>query len=135
MNFVDLEKAVTWIETRWGRTNKWDRFHDLYSDFAPYTAGALKQALYQLYRGGQKYPPGPPELLKTVSEVQQLRVARGEDDIPRACNGDHTWAAPLPFDEDRHVTCVLCGETGGIWTHTHHWVNGCCAYCPDKETA
>jgi len=99
-----------------------------------FTAGALNQALYQLFRSGLKYAPGPSELWKTVAEVQALRVARGEDDLDLVCS-KHVWAQPAPYDEDRRQTCVLCGETGIIVECEHHFQNGRCVYCPGSSNA
>lgn len=136
MNYLDLEKAVDWIETRWGTSKAWARWEELYDDFANYTAGALRQALHQFYKAGHRYPPSPAELMKATAEVQALRIARGDDQIPRDCSGDHVWADPLPFEEDRHRICVLCGQTGRIVSCDHQFSSrGRCVWCPAQEKA
>ena len=131
MTLVDLARAVDWIETRWGSSKAWQRWEELFEDFATYTAGALKQALYEFYNAGHRYAPTPSELKKKISEVQRLRIERGDDPVSRVCLGDHVFAGPGPDDEDRHYYCVLCGERGPVFRCEHAFrSDGRCAWCP-----
>ncbi len=132
---LDLQRAVEYMELHWGRSNKWDRWEDLYPEFASFTAGALNQALNQLYRSGAKFTPSSSELWKAVSEVQAQRVAHDEDDIDQSCGGNHVWADPLPTDDDRHRTCVRCDEVGPAVVCEHLFQKGLCVYCLDKAEA
>lgn len=109
MTPADLERGVDWIETRWGQATAWSRWEELYEDFADYSAGALMEALSLLYRGGQKYPPGSAEVMKTISETQRKRIERGEDDQVRVECESHTWAVPTAAYVDTVPSCVRCG--------------------------
>jgi hypothetical protein len=136
VNYLDMSRAVDKIESRWGHAKTWENWESLTEDFAHFTAGAFMEALEVVYRSGQRYAPSPSEMMKRTSEVQVLRIERGIDQIERNCNGAHVWADPWPTDEDRHRTCVLCGEIGALVSCDHsHRTRGVCSYCLDGANA
>jgi hypothetical protein len=112
---LDLRDAVQWMTTRWPSAQRdWSEWESLAAEFAGYTAGALKEALHAWYRRGESRAPNPSQLVRLVGEIQALRVSRGVDDFQAewCTDGEHLWALPLPTDEDRHASCVRCGEPG-----------------------
>lgn len=132
----DLVKGIGWMDERGFLAKEWENWTVLLTDFEPYTAGAFHETLRLMFRSGRRFPPKPQEVLAELIKVQSQRVARGEDVIPRTCNGAHVWARPLPFDDDRHLTCVLCGEAGGLTTCDHVFnAGGFCVYCPVTKAA
>jgi len=135
MNYLDLERAVDWIETRWGSSKAWIRWEQLEPDFAPFSAGAMMEGLNNLYRAGHKYAPTPAEVMKTVRETQRLRIDRGEDKPERlACTpNDHVFAGPWPTDKTRKQECVMCGAVGGTQACGHHFKNNKCVWCPTTQ--
>jgi len=135
MNYLDLERAVDWIETRWGSSKAWVRWEQLEPDFAPFTAGSMMEALNTLFRSGHKFAPSPPELYKVVRETQRLRIERGEDPAERlACTSEtHVWAGPWPSDDTNKQRCVMCGAVGGTHACAHHYVNNRCVWCPHSR--
>lgn len=127
---TDLERAVSWMEARWGHQKKWATAHvDLFEDFANFTPGALMETLTLWYRAGNKFAPSPSELRSEVAKTQRLRTERGDDVIADECV-NHAWAAPDPWDTDRHLVCAVCGEVGRVWKcHRHTTRGGRCIYC------
>jgi hypothetical protein len=126
------------MEARWGFQKAWvpSAFPSLYEDFAPFSAGALMQALNEWYRFGNAFAPKPSQLLKATADVARLRLAAGIDGLEAIPCVEHRWADPSPFDEDRHLTCVLCGEQGGLTTCKHVFNDtGYCVYCPHRVKA
>lgn len=131
-NYLDMEQLVSKIEVRWGPNQKsWLQWEKLADDFAPYTAGAMFEALELLYRSGIKTAPSSSEMMRKTAEVQALRYERGVDEMLRTCSGQHVWANPFPTDKDRRQMCVLCGELGGIvpCDHTVRTESDVCVYC------
>ncbi len=135
MNTLDIEEVVAWMEARWGPDKAWGSWPDFYDDFASFTAGAMRETLYQWFKAGHRFGPKPSELVHAVSQTQARRVDRGEDEVERSCHGKHVWAEPAPYDEDRHQVCVLCGETGIVVQCEHQFQNGRCVYCPEGSNA
>lgn len=132
MTPLDLRDAVDWMESRWGYNKGWSDWESLHVDFANFSVGSLKQALHEWYRRGERSGPNPSQLLKAVSETHLRRIERGVEEADRSCGGDHVFADPLPTDDERRRTCVLCGEDGGAvpCEHSHVSKTGRCAYCP-----
>lgn len=131
MTPLDLKDAVTWINSKWGYEKSWSDWESHVAEFAPFTVGALKEALHTWYRRGTGRAPKPDQLHKLVSEVQMLRVERGIDNFEIEC-ASHVWADPLPTDPDRRRSCVLCGEFGPVVGCRHHFNRfGHCVYCPE----
>lgn len=126
----DLERAVSWMEARWGHQKKWATAHiDLYEDFAGFTPGALMETLTLWYRSGNKFAPTPSELRSETARTQRLRTERGIDVITAECV-NHVWAAPDPWDDDQRMVCAVCGEVGRVWKCRKHVVwKGRCVYC------
>jgi hypothetical protein len=132
MSPVDLEAAVAWMEARWGFQKLWSGWEGFYEDFAPFSAGALKEALHGWFNMGNRFAPKPAELRAGVAVASARRVEAGTDVFDRSCHGLHRWADPSPFDEDRHRECVLCGEPGVAMKCEHQAsVSGRCVYCPE----
>lgn len=132
----DLERAVSWMEARWGKNKKWDHVFDLYEDFANFTPGALMEALHGWYRAGNKFAPGPAELRAEVARVQKHRVDRGEDLVIDEVCEVHKWAAPDPWDTDRRMVCAVCSEPGPKFHCPGHVFSkdGRCWYCTARST-
>lgn len=133
----DLVDAREWMVQRWDRVPKvWDNAHlELYEDFAPYTVGAFYETLTMLYRAGSK-APNPGDVLKELTRVQRLRIERGEDTITVDECADHVWAAPDPWDDDRRMTCSVCGAQGAEYRCRRHvYRAGACCYCGRTQPA
>lgn len=133
MNYLDMDRAVAWIEVRWPRSKAWENWETLTEDFAAFTPGAVMEALNTIYRSGARYAPGPSELMKAVGPAQARRIEAGIDDVSRDCTGSHVWAAPLPADLERVESCVLCGEERSApkCAHEHRNRFGSCVFCLD----
>lgn len=108
MTNTALREAVDFIDSRWGHDKAWDNWADFYEEFSPFTNGAVRQALHEWFRAGNRFGPKPAELLKAVAEVQRRRIEQGVDEIPTICV-DHVWALPF-FHEKEAKVCVRCGE-------------------------
>lgn len=134
MSPSDLAEAVAWLESRWGFQKVWGSWQDVYEDFAPYSAGALKDALHSWFREGNKFAPKPSELVSAVAVASNRRIEAGVDEpFDRDCLGNHRWSAPLPLDDDRRCWCVLCGDYGPEMRCEHRRTrNGGCAWCPER---
>jgi hypothetical protein len=131
VNYIDLQRAKEWIETRWGNTKAWASWEEFEPDFAPFTAGAMMETLNVMFRSGLKYAPGPSEVMKEIRRIQHLRIERGDDPKPEMdCRGRHVWAAPWPIDDSRKEVCIFCGAEGKTHSCQHHYRNNKCVWCP-----
>ena len=113
MSPTDLAAGVTWMEARWGYQKVWGSWESVYEDFAPYSAGALREALDQWFRNGNKFAPRPAELHRVVTETAHRRIEAGTDEpVDRTCRGRHVWAEPFAWEDQREQECAVCGEIG-----------------------
>lgn len=132
---TDLTDAISWMEARWGYQKIWaEGWRSLYEDFAQFTAGALTEALEEWYESGARFAPKPPELRKAVADHARARIYAGIDPPVVTHCVTHRYADPQPYEEDRHLRCVNCGEEGPLLgcEHKVRSPNGSCAYCPDQ---
>jgi len=128
---LDVRDAVTWITSRWPSSSRdWSDWESFAADYAPFSVGSLKEALHQWHRRGEARGPNTSQLLRLVGEVHARRVDSGVEAVVRACGGMHVWADPLPYDDERVQSCVLCGETRAA-AQCGHVVGraGVCVYC------
>lgn len=125
MNYLDMSRAVDWIEVRWPNSKAWENWEALTEDFAGFTPGAVMEALHQVYQGGSRFAPSPSELMKAVRPVQARRVQEGTDSFDLECES-HTWAAGSDLWE-----CVKCGETSPAPRCGHPYKGPDCPYCAD----
>jgi hypothetical protein len=130
MTSVDVVAGIRWMTERDWVHKAWAHWEVNMVSFAPYSKGALMEALVDLYESGRRFPPHPNEVLKEVKSVASRRALSGVDVVERTCFGVHVWADPSPTDDDRHRVCVLCGEAG-LLVRCEHLFNsrGFCAYC------
>lgn len=128
----DVEDAVRWMVTRWPSAHRdWAEWKSLIGEFDRYTVGTLKESLHVWNRRGERSAPNSSQLSRLCSEIQAARIDRGVDALEFECT-NHRWADPQPYDEDRHRTCVNCGEAGPESSCVEHHFNdhGRCTYCP-----
>lgn len=110
MNATELARGVDWMTTRWGPQPAWKEWDRFWTDFAPFTPGALMQTLSEWYQAGEKFAPKPAELLKAVTETARRRHVSGADPMPELVCDSHSWAMPFPHEVVQERMCVRCGE-------------------------
>lgn len=131
MTHAELAAGVAFMTTRWGPQKRWERWEELHTEYATYTAGALFETLHSWFRAGNKFAPTPSELRHAISDTQRRRIDSGTDTLTVARCTTHTYAAPDPWDEARRSVCVHCAHAGPVWVHEHRiGKNGRCIYCP-----
>lgn len=118
MTGLELDDAIKWMEARWGDDKVWNMGADRVSaDFRHLTPGAVMDALWAWYRGGQARAPRPGQLLAAANEHYTRRVRAGQDapfDAGLCANGQHTFAHDPAWPD---VVCVKCGESEGHNPH------------------
>ena len=120
---VELIRVTDFIESRWGSLPKaWSNTQAMAEVFQPFTAGAVLEALHELFNEGTAtHEVIPSKVMKRTGLVQARRWESGVDERPeRACQGVHVWAvvhypgAALVPDECgelvEHQWCALCME-------------------------
>ena len=130
MTSVDVVAGIRWMTERDWVHKAWAHWEVNMASFAPYSKGALMEALADLYESGRRFPPHPNEVLKEVKSVASRRAVSGVDVVDRTCFGVHLWADPSPTDIDPRRVCVLCGEVGSpVICHHLFNVRNLCVYC------
>lgn len=108
MTVTELAQAVLWIEDRWGEDKVWKDPGKLAADFDNVSFGAVKDALWEIYRAGSVRAPRPGQLLAAAEQAQRRRIESGQDNPPmsdRVCR--HRWSHVPMWDA---LVCAVCGD-------------------------